>query len=176
MIIVFSPFDFEKLCLKGGLDRLASLSPSHGQFFAVCKVAWEKFSGREEISLLFNGQFPREKQGSREKYFPFHITNGHFFGLCPKKVLRLGRRGLCFNSKRSFHYPTDKINQSVTILSRGHFLLTLQRTFFGVLSTLCTSFLKKFLFSPSTFQRTIFTENLAPFSNFLLSLIASLSY
>lgn len=34
-----SPFNFEKFCLKGGLDRLASLSPSHGQFFVVCKVA-----------------------------------------------------------------------------------------------------------------------------------------
>ena len=34
-----SPFDFENLCLKGGLDGLVSLSPSHGQFLAVCQVA-----------------------------------------------------------------------------------------------------------------------------------------
>jgi len=44
--MVFSPFDFEKLCLKGGLEA---------KLFA---------------SLLYNGHFSREKQGSRENYFP----------------------------------------------------------------------------------------------------------
>ena len=38
VIMVFSPFDFEKLCLKGGLDGLVFLLSSHGQFLAVCQV------------------------------------------------------------------------------------------------------------------------------------------
>ena len=45
-----SPFDFEKLCLKGGLDGLVSLSPSRRQFLAVCQVARKNF-GRAEGPL-----------------------------------------------------------------------------------------------------------------------------
>ena len=74
-------------------------------------------------STLQRTFFGRKTGGAREKYFPLYITNGHFFGLCPEKVLRLERRGLRFCSKRSFHYSTDKINRSVTVLSRGRFPL-----------------------------------------------------
>ena len=52
MIIVFSPFDFEKLCLKGGLE--AKLFAFH---FTTDNFQ-EKNRGREKI------------------IFPFYITNG----------------------------------------------------------------------------------------------------
>ena len=45
-----SSFDFEKLCLKGGLDGLVSLSPSRRQFLIVCQVARKNF-GRAEGPL-----------------------------------------------------------------------------------------------------------------------------
>ena len=63
MIMVFSPFDFEKLCLKGGLDGLVFLLSSHGQFLPF--VRWpEKISDVQKA---------------------LYITNGHFFEVCPKK-------------------------------------------------------------------------------------------
>ena len=61
MVIAFSPFNFEKLCLKGDLE--ANLFAFH---FTTDNFQ-EKNRGREKI------------------IFPFYITNGHFFGLCPKK-------------------------------------------------------------------------------------------
>mgnify|MGYP006867505771 FL=1 len=47
-----------------------------------------------------------------------YITNGHFFWFCPKKVFRVEDPLLRSHSKRSFHYSTDRMNRSVTILSR----------------------------------------------------------
>ena len=72
MIIVFSPFDFEKLCLKGGLDGLDFP-------FTIPRTISDRLSGGAKKSLVVQKAL--------------YITNGHFFGLCPKKVLRLERRG-----------------------------------------------------------------------------------
>ena len=59
-----------------------------------------------------------------------YITNGHFFGFCPKKFLGPERRNLRAHSKKSFHYSTGRINRGVTVLSCCRFSLTLQRAFF----------------------------------------------
>ena len=98
---MFSPFNFEKLCLKGGLDGLVFLSPSNGQFLPF--VRWpEKISDVQKV---------------------LYITNGHIFWFCSKKVLRVEEPFLRSRSKRSFRYSTDRMNRSVTILSRWHFPL-----------------------------------------------------
>jgi len=44
---------------------------------SILKTLFEGRFGSEAVCLsLYNGQFSREKQGAREKYFPFYITNG----------------------------------------------------------------------------------------------------
>ena len=79
-----------------------------------------------------------------------YITNGHIFWFCPKKVLRAEDPLLHARSKRSFHYSTDRMNRSVTILSHGRFPLYLLPDIFP--QKLGTPFQKTFLApdSPST--------------------------
>jgi hypothetical protein len=44
---------------------------------SVLKKLFEGWFGSEAVCLsLDNGHFSRKKQGAREKYFPFYITNG----------------------------------------------------------------------------------------------------
>ena len=64
MIIVFSPFDFEKLCLKGGLDGLDFP-------FTIPRTILGRLSGGAKKSLVAQKAL--------------YITNGHFFEVCPKK-------------------------------------------------------------------------------------------
>ena len=79
-----------------------------------------------------------------------YITNGHFFEVCPKKVLRVEEPLLHSRSKRSFHYSTDRMNRSVTILSHERFPLYFTTDIFP--QKLGTPFQKTFLApdSPST--------------------------
>ena len=86
----------------------------------------------------FQRTISERKTGVERKIFSLPYNQRTLFRALSEKSFEVRETGLYFNSKRSFHYPTDKINQSVTILSRRCFPLTLQRTFF--------------------------TENLAPFS------------
>jgi len=83
--MVFSPFDFEKLCLKGGLDGLVSLSPSHGQFLAVCQVARKIFGCAEGSPYnqrtyfpVFSEKFFRSKERGLRfcSKMPFLLSNG----------------------------------------------------------------------------------------------------
>ena len=58
MFIVGSPFDFQKLCLKGGLDGLVFLHPA--DIFSPF-VRWlENFFGHAEGSLLLTDIFPQK--------------------------------------------------------------------------------------------------------------------
>ena len=75
MIIVFSPFDFEKLCLKGGLE--AKLFAFH---FTTDNFQ-EKNRGRERIIFPFyitNGQNKSECHDFVSRTFSSLPFNGHF--------------------------------------------------------------------------------------------------
>jgi len=61
--MVFSPFDFEKLCLKGGLDGLDFP-------FTIPRTIFDRLSGGAKKSLV-------EQKA-------LYITNGHIFRFCPK--------------------------------------------------------------------------------------------
>lgn len=105
MIMVFSPFDFEKLCLKGGLE--AKLFAFH----FITDNFQEKNRGREKI------------------IFPFYITNGHFFGLCPKKfevreartVLSLQKVLSLFNGQNESECHDFVSLTFSSLLYNGHF-------------------------------------------------------
>ena len=79
-----------------------------------------------------------------------YITNGHIFRFCPKKVLRVEEPLLHARSKSPFHYSTDRMNRSVTILSHGCVSLYFLTDIFP--QKLGTPFQKTFLApdSPST--------------------------
>ena len=75
MIIVFSPFDFEKLCLKGGLE--AKLFAFH---FTTDNFQ-EKNRGRKKIIFPFyitNGQNKSECHDFVSQTFSSLLYNGHF--------------------------------------------------------------------------------------------------
>lgn len=121
MIIVFSPFDFEKLCLKGGLDGLDFS-------FTIPRTIFGRLSdGAKKILVVQKA---------------LYITNGHIFRFCPKKVLRVEEPLLHARSKSPVHYSTDRMNRSVTILSHGRFPLYLLTDIFP--QKLGTPFQKNF--------------------------------
>ena len=97
---------------------------------SILKTLFEGRFGSEAVCLsLYNGQFSREKQGSREKYFAFHITNGHFFGLCPKKfevreartVLSLQKVLSLFNGQNESECHDFVSLTFPSLLYNGHF-------------------------------------------------------
>jgi len=92
MIIVFSPFDFEKLCLKGGLEAklFAFHHPTDNSWPFV---RWrEKNFGRAEGPLY-----------NQRTHFP----------VLSEKFFRSKERGLRFCSKMSFQNPTDIFSQKL---------------------------------------------------------------
>ena len=83
----------------------------------------------------------------REKNFgraegPLYNQRTHF-PVLSEKFFRSKERGLRFCSKMSFHYSTDRMNRSVTILSHGRFPLYLLTDIFP--QKLGTPFQKTFL-------------------------------
>ena len=90
----------------------------------------------------------------REKIFgraegPLYNQRTHF-PVLSEKFYRSKERGLRFCSKMSFHYSTDRMNRSVTILSHRRFPLYFTTDIFP--QKLGTPFQKTFLApdSPST--------------------------
>ena len=82
---------------------------------------------------------------------PFVVLNQRtHFPVLSEKFFRSKERGLRFCSKRSFHYSTDRMNRSVTILSHRRFPLYFTTDIFP--QKLGTPFQKTFLApdSPST--------------------------
>ena len=97
---------------------------------SVLKKLFEGWFGSEAVCLsLYNGHFSRKKQGSREKCFPLYITNGHFFGLCPKKfevreartVLSLQKVLSLFNGQNESECHDFVSLTFYSLLYNGHF-------------------------------------------------------
>lgn len=83
----------------------------------------------------------------REKNFgraegPLYNQRTHF-PVLSENFFRSKERGLRFCSKMSFHYSTDRMNRSVTILSHRHFPLYFTTDIFS--QKLGTLFQKTFL-------------------------------
>lgn len=97
------------------------LSPSHGQFLAVCQMARKNF-GRAEGPLY-----------NQRTHFP----------VLSEKSFEDGGLLLHSRSKRSFHYSTNRMNRGVTILSHGRFPLYFTTDIFP--QKLGTLFQKTFL-------------------------------
>ena len=141
--MVFSPFDFEKLCLKGGLEaklfafhfttdnfqeknrgREKIIFPfyiTNGQNESGC----HDFVSRVRFSLLFNGHFssktwyPLSKNFSCS-WFPLYLAKRIRDRFCPRfleKVSETAKQSLCIASNCPFYFPTDKMMRSITVLS-----------------------------------------------------------